>query len=303
MIKKIILQLLISIVIIFTLTFSFTFTVIQINKNRPKREDKFYELNTVNDNLLQTIIYHLVRPILESLFDNYIEKHGFKEYLRKTMQQEEKREDLMNFYEITEGNGSTALCGQTVLFQANKIPDSLSISFLNQVSNIILKIGQDNWKKEIGLGIIGMKEGGERVITVKNTKDNNKIDLESYYIKLIEIKDKYPDSANNMIIFNNLINREGQEVKCGDEVLVKYNIMKYNGEYIINDQIAKFKVGDKKLPLAIELGVIGMRVSNNRAIISSSELLDVIDGSKLIKDIDLEEKNVFIINLSLNSLT
>ncbi len=297
MVREIILQLLISIVIIFTLTSAFVFTIVQINKSRPEKRDKLYELNTTNDGLVQKIAYYLVKPILESALDHYIEKHGLKEYLKEITQQE-REENSINFYEITEGSGSRALCGQEVLLQMYKISNNLAAPLPSQVPNVTLKIGQDDWK-EVGLGIMGMKEGGEHVVTV-NIANDNKMDFNSYYVKLIEVKDKYPDSVNNMMIFNDLINRAGKQVRCGDEVSIKYSVMGHNGEYIIKDQTAQFKVGDKKVPLAIELGVVGMRAGNNRTIISPPELLNVTDGM-LIGDIDFDEENVSIINLSLDA--
>ncbi|WCR59059.1 MAG: hypothetical protein PG978_000473 [Wolbachia endosymbiont of Ctenocephalides felis wCfeF] len=297
MVKKIILQLLISIVIIFTLTSAFVFTIVQINKSRPEKRDKLYELNTTNDGLVQTIAYYLVKPILESALDHYIERHGLKEYLKEITQQE-REENSINFYEITEGSGSRALCGQEVLLQMYKVSNNLAVPLPSQVPNVTLKIGQDNWK-EVGLGIMGMKEGGERVVTV-NIANDNKTDFNSYYVKLIEVRDKYPDSVNNMMIFNDLINRTGKQVRCGDEVSIKYSVMGYSGEYIIKDQTVQFKVGDKKVPLAIELGVVGMRAGNNRTIISPPELLNVTDGM-LVEDIDFDEENVSIINLSLDA--
>ncbi|MGL9718303.1 MAG: FKBP-type peptidyl-prolyl cis-trans isomerase [Wolbachia sp.] len=299
MVRKIILQLLISIVIIFTLTSAFVFTIVQINKSRPEKRDKLYELSTTNDGLVQTIAYYLVKPILESALDHYIEKHGLKEYLKEITQQE-REENSINFYEITEGSGSRALCGQEALLQMYKISNNLAIPLPSQVPNVTLKIGQDDWK-EVGLGIMGMKEGGERVVTVNITNDNKtNFNSYSYYVKLIEVKDRYPDSVNNMMIFNDLINRAGKQVRCGDEVSIKYSVMGHNGEYVIKDQTAQFKVGDKRVPLAIELGVVGMRAGNNRTIISPPELLNVTDGM-LIGDIDFEGENVSIINLSLDA--
>ncbi|WP_395462721.1 FKBP-type peptidyl-prolyl cis-trans isomerase [Wolbachia endosymbiont of Cantharis cryptica] len=300
MIRKIILQLLISIVIIFTLTSAFVFVVAYTNKSKPEKRDKLYEINTAHDGLVQTITYYLVKPILESALDRYIEKHGLTEYLEEITQQKEE-ENSINFYEVTEGNGSKAFCGQEVLLQMYKISNNLaaSLPLLNQVSDVILKIGQDNWK-EVSLGLIGMKEGGERVVTINSIANDNKMNFNSYYVKLIEVKDKYPDSVNNVMIFNNLINKTGKQVKCGDEISVKYSVIGHNGKYMIKNQTVQFKVGDKKVPLAIELGVVGMRPDNNRTIISPPELLNVTDGM-LIEDIDFDEENISIINLSLDA--
>lgn len=301
MVRKIVLQLLIYMVIILTLTSAFVFTIVYINKGKPEKKDKLYEINATHDGLVQTIAYYLVKPILESALDRYIEKHGLTEYLQGIAQQ--KEENSMNFYEITEGNGGKALCGQKVLLQMYKIQNNnlaTSLPLLNQVSDVILEIGQDNLK-EMSLGIMGMKEGGERVITINNPTNNNKMNFNSYYVKLIEIKNRYPDSANDLMIFNDLANKSGKQVKCGDEISVKYSVSESNGKYIVKNQTVQFKVGNKKVPLAIELGVVGMRAGNNRTIISPPDLLNITEDM-LIKDISFNEENISIINLSLEPL-
>ncbi|QKX01438.1 peptidylprolyl isomerase [Wolbachia endosymbiont of Cruorifilaria tuberocauda] len=298
MIRKIILQLLISVVIIFTLTSSFIFIIVHINKGNPEKNIKLYEINTAHDGLIQTIAHYLIKPILESALDSYIKKHGIIEYLEEVTQQK-REENMINFYEITEGNGNKALCGQEVLLQVYKIPNNLGTPILNQIYDITLKIGQNNWK-ELSLGAIGMKEGGERVVTINSTTNNNEMSSSSYYVKLLEVKDRYPDPVNNMMIFDDLINKTGKQVKCGDEISIKYSVMEYNGEYITKNQIVQFKVGDKKVPLAIELGVLGMRVDNKRTIISPPELLNITD-SMLVEGVSFNKEYVSIINLSLDA--
>ncbi|WP_395461281.1 FKBP-type peptidyl-prolyl cis-trans isomerase [Wolbachia endosymbiont (group B) of Ablattaria laevigata] len=285
MVKKIILQIFIFLVMVLTLSSVFIITIVYINKDKPEKEDKLYEINATHDGLTQTIARYLVKPILESALDRYIEKHGLAEYLEEITQQ--KEEETINFYEITEGSGSKAFCGQEVLLQMYKISNNLA-ALPSQVSDITLRIGE----KEVSLGVIGMKEGGERVVTI--AADDNKMSFNSYYIKLIEVKDKYPDSVNNLMIFNDLINKTRKQVKCGDEISAQYSIKRYNGEYIVKDQTVQFKVGDKKIPLAIELGVVGMRAGNKRTVLSPPDLLTDV----LTKGIDCD---IAIIDLSLNS--
>ncbi|WP_025263948.1 FKBP-type peptidyl-prolyl cis-trans isomerase [Wolbachia endosymbiont of Onchocerca volvulus] len=298
MAKKIVLQLIVSMIIIFTLTSAFVFIIVHINKGKPEKKDKLYEISTTHNSLVQTIAYYLVKPILESAFDRYIKKYGITEYLEEITQQK-REENMISFYEITEGNGSKALCGQEVLLQVYKISNNLAIPLLNQVSNVTFKIGQNN-SKELSLGTIGMKEGGERVITVNSTTNNTEASISSYYVKLLEVKDKYPDLVNNMMIFDDLIDKTGKQVKCGDEISIKYSIMRHNGKYIIKNQTTQLKVGDKKVPLAIELGVIGMRAFNKRTIISPPELLNITD-SMSIKDIGFDKEHISIIHLNLDT--
>lgn len=287
MAKKIILQLLISILIVFIFTASFTTTIIYISKNKPvKQKGNSYEIHNSHEGLVQTIAYYLIKPLFESAFDRYIEKNGLSEYLEEIKQQ--KEEDIIKFHEIKEGKGSSAFCGQEVFLQVHKMSNNTltnSLPLFSQISDVTLEIGKDKMK-EVGLGVIGMKEGGERLVMV---------DSIPYYVKLIEVQDKYPES---IMIFDNLINKAGKQVKCGDEVSVKYSIRRYNGELQIKNQIVQFRVGDKKVPLAIELGVIGMKNGNNRVIISFPETLS-ITNDMLIKDVDFDSENISIIDLSL----
>lgn len=286
MVKKNLLQLLITLVMVIILVSSFVLIITYTNKNRPKKESELYEINIIGEGLVQTIAYYLVKPILESTLDRYIEKHGLTEYLRELMQQEK---ELVNFYEISEGNGDKAFCGQEVSLQIYKISNSISLS--TQASDITLEIGKDKLK-DLSFGIIGMKEGGERVVTT--------IGGDNFYVKLVEIKDKYPDSANNLMIFNNSVSKTGKRVKCGDEISIKYSVMNHSGEPIVKDQALQFKVGDKKVPLAIELSVVGMKSGNNRTIISPPELLSVTDDM-IIKDVHFDEENISIIDLSIDN--
>ncbi|MDD9331830.1 MAG: FKBP-type peptidyl-prolyl cis-trans isomerase [Wolbachia sp.] len=298
MIKKAILQVFIFIIIVFVLTAAFILIVANINKNKLEKSEKHYEINSAHEGLVQTIAYYLVKPILESALDRYIEKHDLVEYLEEIRQQKENTST--NFYEITEGNGSRAFCGQEVLLQIYKMSNNdltTSLPLVNQVSDVTLEIGK-NKLKELSLGVIGMKEGGERVVMINNSTDNDKANPRSYYVKLIEIKEKYPDSINNLMVFDNLTSKAGKQVKCGDEISVKYSVREYNGEPRVENKTVQFAVGGKEVPLAMELGVIGMRASNNRTIISPPDILTITDDM-LIKDIDFDEENISIIDLSL----
>lgn len=291
MVRKILLQLLITLVVIITLVSSFVLIVAYTNKNRPEKDNQTYEISVTSDGLVQTIAYYLIKPILESALDRYIEKHGLTEYLRELEQQEE---ESVNFYEISEGSGNRAFCGQEVSLQIYKISNSnnllTSLPFASQISDTTLEIGKGKLK-DLSLGVIGMKEGGERVVIT--TEDDSKV---NFYVKLTKVKDQYPDSVNNLMIFDNLISKIGKQVKCGDEVSIKYSVIDHSGEYIVKDQTIQFKVGSRKVPLAIELGVMGMRNGNNRAIITPPELLSVTDDM-VINDIYFDEENVSIIDL------
>lgn len=263
--------------------------------------DKGYEINNLNDGIIQTIAFSLLKPILEARIDYYIEKHGLLDYLQKIKKQKEFK-DLVNFYDISYGNGKKALCGSKVSLQVYKLLNYDNIvnkeQYLQKFMNLNVnptferKIGEE---KELDLGIIGMKEGGERVILIV---DNAEIsDKKSYYVKLLSVKTESPSSVDNLMIFDDANYTSGMPVMCGDEVEVNYSVRKHNGELFTDNQFARFKVGDGKVPLAIELGVLKMQEGGKRTIISPPDLLTTIDDM-VVGNIRPDEKNVAIINLS-----
>ncbi|WP_339048582.1 FKBP-type peptidyl-prolyl cis-trans isomerase [Candidatus Mesenet endosymbiont of Phosphuga atrata] len=278
------------------------------NKNDIRRTeekpDKGYEINNLNDGIIQTIAFSLLKPILEARIDYYIEKHGLLDYLKKIKKQKELK-DLVTFYDISYGNGKKALCGSKVSLQVYKLLNYDNIinkeQYLQKFMNLNInptferEIGEE---KELDLGIIGMKEGGERVILINHTVDNTEIsDKKSYYVKLLSVKTESPSSVDNLMIFDDANYTSGVPVMCGDEVEVNYSVHKHNGELFTDNQFARFKVGDGKVPLAIELGVLKMQEGGKRTIISPPDLLTTTDDM-VIDNIKPDEKNVAIINLS-----
>ncbi|OEY86590.1 peptidylprolyl isomerase [Wolbachia pipientis] len=280
MIKKFILQYLIPVIVIFSLTAACILLIVNVSPK--KKENSLYEVNVTHDGLVQTIACYLVRPIIESVFDRYIEKNGLADYLNA--QKEAMAQELLNFQDINHGNGNEAFCGQKVSLQVHKVSNTHFSPFF--IEDITLEIGKERLK-ELSLGVIGMREGGERMILASNN---------SYYVKLIKVHNVYPSDA--IMIFDNLINRTGKSVKCGDHVVIKYNIKKHNGKLQVENKILEFTVGDKQVPLAIELGVIGMKMGNNRTIISSPDILTVTNNIP-VNMADFDKENISIITLSL----
>lgn len=280
------------------------------NKNDVERvgekPDKGYEISSLNDGIIQAIAFSLLKPILEARIDYYIEKHGLLDYLKEIKRQKEFK-DSVSFYDISYGDGKKALCGSKVLLQVYKLLNYDNIidkeQYLQKFMNLNInpiserKIGEE---KELDWGIIGMREDGERVISINNTADDevdtNVNDKRFYYVKLLSVKTESPSSIDNLMIFDNAGSTGGMPVMCGDEVEVNYSIRKYNGELFTDNQSVRFKVGDGKVPLAIELGVLKMQKGGKRTIISPLDLLTTTDDM-IVSNIKPGESNVAIINL------
>ncbi|MBV0899593.1 MAG: FKBP-type peptidyl-prolyl cis-trans isomerase [Wolbachia endosymbiont of Fragariocoptes setiger] len=273
MIRKSILQLLVSIIIIAILAAASSVIIIYINKNTPIKAD---QMNVENEGLAQTIAYYLIRPLLESSLEHYIKTHKLNEYLIQ-------KEENITFHDITKGKGNKAYCGQEVMLQLSKFP-------YQQISQVTFRIGNDEFK-EIGLGVIGMQEEGERVVLTNNGKD-----ITSHYVKLIKIIDEHSILENNFMIFDNIKNRTEKKAKCGDNVSVKYTVRNHNGKIQAEDQVLKFKIGENKVPHAIEFGTIGMTAENNRTLIAFPNSLIITDEMS-VKNIEFDKENISIIDL------
>ncbi len=275
-----------------------------------QKTEKAYELTNVSGGIIQTIAYSLLKPMLEARIDYYIEKHGLLDYLQKAKKQKEFK-NLVNFYDISNGTGKKALCGSEVLLQIYKIPDYNNVSkeqYMQKLMNFNVdsitkfKLGAS---KELDWGIIGMREDGERVILINRPMNNDENEAEkninnneSYYVKLLSVETESPASVDNLMIFDDAGHGNSIPVMCGDEVEVNYTVRKYNGEPVISDQSVHFKVGDGKVPLAIELGVLKMQRDGKRTIISPPDLLTTTDDM-IIGNIQYDTQSVAIINLEI----
>ncbi|MGN7618543.1 MAG: hypothetical protein ACTJLM_00675 [Ehrlichia sp.] len=274
--KKILYRLLYICLIVFTVTFTCKILITLYAKtiSRHETHDKSYKI-TPKNSFTHNIGYYLLRPIIESRVDYYIQKNGLTEYLEH-LKHKIVKPDLFKIHELTEGNGIKALCGQNVSVVIYKFSYSNSKNILTQASTNALqetkfKLGE-SIIKELNYAIEEMREGGERIVILKDEEGNLK---EQYYIKLVSVDSTYPDVANDLLIFSNIIeDYEGDvyKIRCGDRVNARYSIRESNGKVILKDQELEFTIGENQAPLAVELGLINMRSDMTRSIIALPQL-------------------------------
>ncbi|MBQ4874627.1 MAG: FKBP-type peptidyl-prolyl cis-trans isomerase [Rickettsiaceae bacterium H1] len=231
--------------------------------------------------LVQSIASYIFLPIIESRIDFYLKNNGIITHL-ESYKYDNK---LLEIKDITKGKGSEVLCGQKIVVE-------LEEEGLKKEKTI--KIGTDEIQA-LNIGILGMKEGGVRKISVPkdlSERLTQEKDTEvSYTITLKKTITNYPESTKNLLIFEKIIGNE-RAIMCGNYVNLEYTLRNIKGEITKSDKLS-FKVGEGKVPLAFELGIIGMVPGSIRTIISPSNLL-----SK-----NFPQDHVSIIDLSISANT
>ncbi|AHC39343.1 hypothetical protein [Ehrlichia muris] len=276
-----------------SLTMLYTKTIF----NHTDNPSKPYKINA-NHSLTHTIGYQLLRPIIESRIDYYIKVNGLVDYLEH-IKHKIIKPDLFKIHDIVEGNGKKVLCGQNISATIHKFvydpnnKNTFSQALTNIPQEVTFKLGE-SIIKELNYTIEGMEEEGQRIIILTDQEGNFK---EQYYVKLISIDSSYPDEANDILIFNNVIeNYEGtvNKIRCGDSINVRYSIRESNGKVILEDQELKVDVGKNEAPLAIELGLINMRSDMTRSIIVSPKLFTNFEKIE-----NFDENSIKIIDISI----
>ncbi len=257
--------LILSLLLILVYT-AYYFISLQTNQNNLK--------HMPDNSIISSIGAYIMTPLIESRIDFQLENTG----LITLLQQRKYDNKIISIEEIQIGEGQEVICGQDVSIKINNTEEQI-------------KIGQGSIKA-LNVGIIGMKEGGIRKIRVpKNHSErltgiiNTEIE---YEVTLQQVLSEYPPSVENLLKFETIIGNK-KAIMCGDQVNLEYKVRNVKGKYIKNEKTS-FKVGERNVPLAIELGVIEMVPGSNRTIISPPDLLDE----------NFSQEEVSIIDLSIN---
>ncbi|KJV69020.1 FKBP-type peptidyl-prolyl cis-trans isomerase [Candidatus Neoehrlichia procyonis] len=261
------------------------------NSDLQSSKKKPYEIFFPSNSITYQIGYKILRPIIESRVDYYIKKHGLEEYLRNTKSKVHKKANF-TFYDLTQGNGKTVICGQDISVIIYKISNTITTNIKDIINNFPnpenIKLGSHNIQ-ELNYAIDRMQEGGERIVTINSGKNSG-----NYYVKLIANKSNNLQNIQNILIFNNAIkNYNGivNTIRCSDTVSVKYTVRNAQGKPIISDHVAHFTVGKGQVPISLELSVINMESDHTRAVIVPPDFLQDFKSQidqKDIKIIDLQ---------------
>jgi FKBP-type peptidyl-prolyl cis-trans isomerase len=141
-----------------------------------------------------------------------------------------------------------------------------------------IRVGANKVIKGLEEGLVGIKKGGHRIITIPwqkgygkdGTSDGNipgKQDLE-FDVKVIDI---VAPEDENTYDFTDVKLGSGREVKDGDKVVVHYRAAYANGMVFDDSKLRGengtplvFKVGGREVIKGVEAGVVGMKVGGIR---------------------------------------
>lgn len=195
--------------------------------------------------------------------------------------------------DILQGDGANLRCGGTAVinyeaFMSNGITFDSTFSPKGK-SPLTLTTGKNQVIKGLEAGIIGMKEGGKRKISIpaelafNKTGFSNSIlakdEVISYDVELVAIKDG-PYKNGLAIDISNEIEGSGNRVLCGDKVRIRYNLTNIDGAALPNATgDATFILGTGSVPIGFELVVSDMKVSGKRTATIPYPLLKIIDKS------------------------
>ena len=230
-------------------------------------------LSQNNNGFINRMAMSVIKPLLEQRIDYYLRKVGIMSYIQKGMFDD----DILEIRDIKIGTGMPVQCGESVDIEWEKIGSG---GVLN-VDNFRLGFGKID--KFLQWGIIGMKKGGQRIITIPAIANNGT--SINYQVRLTGIRGDLPKSAYDIRVFNDVIGNR-RAALCGDSVSISYSVYDIRGNLLYdNDQKMKFQIGDRSVPLGIELGSIRMQKGTRRTLIVSKDLLqNVRNNTKQIED-------------------
>ena len=272
-----------------------------------ERTDKPYRVSiTDNGSPAYKIGALILRPIIEARIDRYISEQGLAEYLRDAASAASPEENF-RLIDLEEGEGREVLCGQKVSamilhfpMDSQEIVDPLQAArkISGSTQPVSFRLGAHEIK-EINYALAGMRRGGSRIVTVTRDEEGKS---DSYYVHLTSVDDKVPEAHDirNLMSFDKRdtsIKEAATEARCGDAVSVKYTIKDVRGKVLVEDQVVDFIIGNRSVPIVLELGVVGLRSDSRRSIIAPPELLSGFDqtvdkrGVKII-DAQIKHKKV-----------
>ncbi|KJV66421.1 hypothetical protein AB9K21_03710 [Anaplasma phagocytophilum] len=271
--------------------------------------DKPYSLSVENSNSLgYRIGVSLIRPILEARIDQYIKDQGLEDYF-KSLTLKLPPKVSFSFNDVQEGQGSSVVCGQmvTAVVVQSSASDHEKIGTLSQtelaerVKNSVLHLNFQLGTHEVpalNQGMIGMRADGSRVVTL-----NNGGDALSYYVNLTSIDSSEPSASalERFMVFDKV--RTDYDYKepitvsrCGDKVSVVYNVRDASGNVLYENLKAKFTVGARQVPIALDLAAVDLQSDSMRSVIVPPDLL-----AGLSMDADFDNSTIKILELWMDS--
>lgn len=241
------------------------------------------------------------KVVVNALIKNSMEKkYGDQDFA--TIQAKEGGE--INIIDLLRGKGAELNCGATAVLNYDAYTstdiafDSTKIKNTNKPLTVIVGGGQVI--KGLEAGIVGMREGGRRKITIPASLAFDapgfanslvaKGEVVSYDVELVSVKNgPYKTTAQLGVIQATKPN--GGKVLCGDNVNIKYKFFNSAGLMPNGTGEVGFVVGEGAVPVGVEYAVQGMSVGDKKTVEMPGELLAVAGKSKLPEELKFSPKD------------
>lgn len=227
-------------------------------------------------------------------------REGLKKLSEVRIKTPEAEDKGISKIDITAGNGNEAACGAdaeinyiaSVAGGDPKNPRIVDSSY-HAGQPVKFRIGAGQVIKGLELGVIGMKEGGARNITIPpglgydgNAKlESGKIPQGStllYEVKMLKVSSNTGASAAKII--DEAPGAESAAAKeCGDKAKVKITAKRVSGAELGRME-TETVIGDGKLMPVLEKAVSGMKPGGKRLVIAPPREIGRMDGVKFPKD-------------------
>lgn len=201
----------------------------------------------------------------------------------------------LTIIDIIYGEGETLNCGAKAVINYDAFLSS-GIKFdatrlKDESSPITIRTGGGQVIKGLEAGIVGMKVGGKRKISIpaelafNNPKFTNNLvskgEVVTYNVELMEIKSG-PYQTKEAIQTLQETPGTGYDTLCGDKVKVKYAFSKINDEAISGAEgEIEFVVGNGEVPMGLEFATIDMQKNGKKTVEIPNELLKVAEKNTL----------------------
>ena len=245
--------------------------------------EKPYRLSiTENASVGYRIGATILRPLLEARIDSYIKEQGLEEYF-ENLKANMPQKSNFSVNEMERGTGPGAVCGQLVsaiVINMPKLPENswkntseISKLLAQSTTTELFRIGTHSIR-ELNSAMLGLRRGGGRVILIHSGENAG-----SVFVNLSSIESPVPSEnvMERFMVFDRTIpssKNTATVVRCGEQVSVMYNIRDHRGVILAKEQTANFTIGERTVPIALDLAAVDLQSNVIRSVIVPPELLD-----------------------------
>lgn len=254
--------------------------------------------STAKNSPILQFIANSIKPFLEARIDAIILKTGFNAYLKKIIEPTSH----LKIEILKEGIGDQQLiCGQMAEIDLALI--SRNGKHLSDQEKILLTVGLSGVNHDLDLGIIDMKIGEERLISMispssKTHQSSNKNEVNQFQVKLRQIinnqhNQELQQFKSNNFKYYDILTNLAPKISCGDWIKINLKVLNAQGETLLdNNKSSSYILGTGSMPIILENGLIGMAANDIRLIFANPNDL------KLLKDLKINDDKGVILEVT-----